>query len=508
MMFKAFQMLSNMTAVAAIALFAAACEPGGGKLNTDNQDSPFDNLPESSIEIYDYSNAVLPSRYYSVKVNGRDALVLPCIDVPKGNQPEYEHNICTFGCDGEVLVQVDSYTELITEAKVLPESRNYQSRIVDGSLQVILKAGDRVAVEINGREDNDVFIFVNPVEKDKPSAGDPDVRFYKAGNIYNEGAIGLQDGETLYIEGGAIVRGNVTCVSGARDIEVRGYGILDSRGNTSRGIQFNSPDGVTVDGITLLNDIQWSTLITQGDNISISNYKVIAVFNPNNGNGRENDALDLLGCTNATVKGCFGYTHDDVFCIKSQKWLFSGKVDNVLFEDCIAWNYLGGNSFIIGAEINQDVSDVTYRNCVSIHSAGDRNRLNRGGLSVHNCAGGHVSDILFEDIVLEDCKECAIHLDIRHSYVGNLGNDVPYTPGTCDGITLRNINIMKKPGYGNMAFGYDEEHRFTNVLFDNVCQEGVRITAGNVGEYFSPDLKYVYKEQNSANLSNVEISYK
>lgn len=494
-------------------LTVQACDKGvgGGTDNNGNQsggDSPFDNLENAETELYAYSNALLPSRYYNVKVNGQEALVLPCIDEPQGGQPDYEHNICTFGCNGKVLVEVSSYSELITEAKVLPESRGYQSRIVDGNLQVILEPGDRVAVEINGKEDNDLFIFVNHLETDKPAEDAANVRFFRAGEIYDANTISLHNGETVYIEGGAIVKANVSGTQ-VSDVALKGYGILDARGLTSRGIQINSSQNIEIDGITLLNDRAWSTFITCSDNIKINNYKVIAVYSPESGKkGRENDALDLLGCTNAEVTHCFGYTHDDVFCIKSQKWTFSGKVDNILFDDCIAWNYQGGNSFIIGAEINQDVSNVTYKNCVSIHSAGDSNRLQRGALSVHNCASAHVSNILFENIVLEDSKECAIHLDIRHSYVGNLGNDVEYAPGTCDGITLRNINIMKKPGYGNMAFGYDENHKFTNVVFDNVCQEGVKITSDNISRFFDPNLKFVYKEQNSANLSNIEITYK
>lgn len=507
---KNFRFFELSLTVLAFAFAAAGCDgtggenhPGGG--STEDEWS----ATEAGTEIYSWSNAVMPSSHYAVAVNGRDALVIPCIDTPEGNQPDNEHNICTFGCDGEVLVEVETYTEDITEVKVLPESRNHRYRIENGALQLFVSPGDRVTVEINGREDNDLFIFANPLETDKPSKDDPSVRYFEAGTVTNAGSMSLSSGQTIYIEGGAIVYGSISS-TGASDIAVRGCGILNSCDNSSssRGIQISGAENLSMDGIILLNDSGWSTFIIESDNITINNYKVIAVWSPANTNGNENDALDLLGCTNATVTGCFGYAHDDVFCVKSQKWTYGAPVDNIVFEDCIAWNIRSGNSFIVGAEVNQDVSNVTYRDCVSIRSADNPGgTLNRAGLAVHNCAGGHLSDILFENIVLEDCREYGIHLDIRRSYVNNLGNGVEYTPGTVDGVTLRNIDILRAPERGNMAFGYDEDHMITGVVFDNVCQEDVEITADNIETYFDPSLSYSYSGKTYPNLSNIEYSF-
>ena len=453
---------------------------GGGK---PTNDTAF-NATDVETELYSYANSVIPSQYYSVKVNGHDATVIPGIAAPEGNQPDEEHQICIFGCAGEVLVEI-----------------------------VMLKPGDRAVVEINGKEDNDLFIFVNPLEDSKPSKDDPDVSYYEAGTVTDVGSMSIPSGHTVYIEGGAIVKGNFTCSQNSSDIAVKGAGIIDSRGVNARGIQFHKISNLTIDGVTMLNDINWSNLIAEGTDVSINNYKVVAVYNPENTTGCENDALDLLGCRNAVVKGCFGYAHDDIFCVKSHKWSYKGEVDNILFEDCIAWNFRSGNSFVVGAETNYDISGVTYRNCVSIHSAGNPSgTLNRGGLSVHHCAGGHVSDILFENIVLEDCKEYGIHIDIRKSYVSNLGNDdnnspVPFSPGTADGIILRNVEILNTPPEGNFAFGYDASHRIEGLVFDNVRIAGTEITAANIETFFDPSMSYHRDEQTSGNLTNVEYSF-
>lgn len=458
-------------------VFSAGCSgksPDGEYVDKTGNDS-FYNIPEAEIELYTYSDAVIPSVYYSVSVNGNMTMVIPTD----------EHDVCAFGCAGPVLVTVSYNADNVEVASVLPLSKGYDSRIKDGKVEIIMSPGDRTVLEINGSEDKNLFLFANPLETDRPSFSDPNVKYFKAGTVSDISVLSVYSGQTVYIEGGAIVKGGLSALD-VSDIKVRGCGILDARGFSSRGIQFHKVNGLVIENIIMFNDINWSNLIAGADNVEITNYKVVALENPEHETGCENDALDILGCRDVVVKGCFGYCHDDVFCVKSHKWDYKGTVRNVLFEDCIAWNYLSGNSFVVGAETNEDVTGVTYRNCYSIHSGGRPTTLFRGGLSVHHCAGGHMSDILFENIWLEDCKEYGIYLDIRKSYVQNLGNGVSWTPGTLDGLELRNVNILKKPKYGSVIAGYDnDEHKLKNVRFVNLVQEGVKITEVNASTVFS-----------------------
>lgn len=426
------------------------------------------------IEIYRYSDEIIPSTYFSVDVNGKASMVLPTI----------EHDVCTFGADGPVTVEVGAWREQIESVIIRPLSKDFHYKMVDGKAQFTLKPYDQVVVEINGNESKCLFIFVNPLETDKPDENDPNVKYFKAGTVSNANFT-LQSGQTLYVEGGAIARGCVAASIETQDITIRGCGIIDARDRDARGIQINKTKNLTIKDVTLINNNNWSTLLTEADGVTVDNYKVVAVKSTMSDSGKENDALDLLGCKNAVVTNCFGYAHDDVFCIKSHKWDYKGTVDNVVFDNCTAWNTTGGNSFIIGAEINENVSNVTYRNCYSVHSAGEEasRGMYRGGLAVHNCAGGHVSDILFENMYLEDCGEFGICLDIRKSYVNNLGNGVEYTPGTCDGIVLRNINILNEPRFGNLVMGKDnDEHKIKNVVMQNIRQGGQLLGSEDIGD--------------------------
>ncbi|MDE6872073.1 MAG: hypothetical protein K2J62_08160 [Bacteroidales bacterium] len=346
-----------------------------------------------------------------------------------------------------------------------------------------LSPGDEAVVEINGSEENSLFIFVNPLETDRPDPSDPDVVYFKSGSVSSRPDLDLKSGQTLYLEGGAIVKGNIKA-NGADNISIRGCGIIDSRGIGARAVQLDNVSGLTIRDITLLNDINWSTFIARSSDIAVDNYKVVAVENPDNPTGCENDALDLLGCTDARVSGCFGYCHDDVFCVKSHKWAYSGEVRNILFEDCTAWNYLSGNSFVIGAETGKNISGVVWRNCRSIHSGGRPSTLYRSGLGIHHCAGGHISDILFENIFLEDCKEYGIYIDIRETGY-QIGDGVTWSPGTMDGITLRNINLLQQARYRNVFYGYDaSEHCIRNVKIENLVIDGKRVTGPDISSVF------------------------
>jgi hypothetical protein len=50
------------------------------------------------------------------------------------------------------------------------------------------------------------------------------VLFFKAGQIYEIGELALQDNQTLYIEGGAVVKGCLRTI-GAQNVTVRGRGV-------------------------------------------------------------------------------------------------------------------------------------------------------------------------------------------------------------------------------------------------------------------------------------------
>jgi len=437
---------------------------------------PPENRPEltQNIDIYQYAPTVMPSGAYAVTVNGRSSQVIPT-DEP---------HLSSFGCDGTVEVIVTPLREHIREAAVRPVSRDFGHRIENDAVVLYMRPYDRAVVEINGDEEHSLFLFANPLETDKPDPDDPSVLYFKAGTVTDIPNISVSSGQTVYIEGGAVVRGSIS----ARNVEnvaVRGCGILDGRVNSDKVVFAYRVHGLTIENITVLNASGWTTMLAECTDITATGYKAVATASMLNASGNENDAFDLLGCSDAEIRYGFSYCHDDTFCIKAQKWSYCGTVDNILFYDCIAWNKECGNSFEIGYELNQNVSNITYRNVCSIRSSGKEQPLRRGVLSLHNGAGGKVSDVLYENVRIEDPREYGIYASIiKTSY--EIGAGVTWTPGEIENVTYRDVHMLHAPKYGNIIEGYDDGlHRIGGVRFENVRIGDELVTERNIGRFFA-----------------------
>lgn len=419
------------------------------------------------VETYRYSPSVIPSTRFTVSVNGENQLVH---ETP-------EPDFCLFGADGRVKVEVRSYVKKIESAVVRPLYRNVEYNVGDDRLTLYMEPGDRFVVEINGDEASPLFLFANPVEE-KPSDRSC-YKYFEAGGVYDAGQITLDSNQKVYIEGGAVVKGYLSAV-GRENVGIEGCGILDDGDNDSRTVTFYKCKGVTMKNVLVRNRNNWTTFIVESTGVRAEGYKVVATASDKaDGSGNENDGFDVMGCNDVIVKSCFAYCHDDAFCVKSQKWGYSGETYDVEFDDCVAWNRNCGNSFELGYETGKDVHDVVFRNVCAVHSAGSAKEFRRGAIGLQNGAGGRVHDILYENMWLEDPKEYGIYITIINSGY-NIGNDVTWTPGYIEGITFRNISLGVMPPKGNFIAGYDSaEHSIKGVVFENLSIAGKKVTTAS-----------------------------
>lgn len=435
-----------------------SCEKGTGRPSDAGKGE--EKVP-GTVQTYVYSRSLKVSQLYDVTVNTETQMVL---------RTEEPH-ICAFGCSDTVKVTVDLLSGKAESVAVRPLNKGYRYRQEDdGRLTLFLAPLDRVVVEFNGSSENPLFLFANPLEE-KP-AREECAYYFEAGKTY-EKTITLSSGK-VYLEAGSYVSGQIHVLSGS-NVQIAGYGILNGVGG-SKPVFINNSDNVSVDGIILVNHDFWSTLATQSTNISFNNYKVVAPASSNE-QGHENDALDILGCSHVRINDCFTYCHDDALCIKSEKWLYKGKVEDYLAEDCIIWNYNNGTSLEIGLELNQDCSDVHFKDIYCVHSGGGMNSgLQRAGIGMKQCAGGTLSNFSFENIYIEDAKEFGIYLGIYKSYA-SIGEGVEWQPGAIDGVSFKNIHIDGPAPYGNVIKGYDnDQHSIKNVHFEGLYRNGERIT--------------------------------
>ena len=176
--------------------------------------------------------------------------------------------------------------------------------------------------------------------------------------------------------------------------------------------------------------------------------------------------------------------HDDVYCLKSQKFKLKGDiVDGIWYDDCIGWNIDAGNTFEIGYETQIDISNVHYKDIYAIHSGTSGTDMRRAALSIHNGAAGTISNVTYENAYIEDAMEFAIYLAcLKHSYnIGydDKGNELQYSPGKIKGICYKGVNLLNsRKGKGLCVVqGYNSEYNVSDVTFTDFNYLGRKITS-------------------------------
>ncbi|WFB34621.1 glycosyl hydrolase family 28 protein [Kiritimatiellota bacterium B12222] len=381
--------------------------------------------------------------------------------------------------DGPVVVEV-SYADRIPIDKVdiRPLNRGINAQIHAASFTFTLHQPDKLSLEIPGRLP--LFLWANPPETDRPDPDDPQVIWYKAGQVYEVGECLLKDGQTLYIEGGAVLRGKVRAHN-ASSITLRGHGILDGgyyfhpAREFMHQARFHRCQQVTVRDITMIHPSGWMLVPVDCDDVDIFNVKQI-------GEVMSSDGIDVVGCRKVHIHDCFLRNNDD--CVVIKAFIIGaqngnrvpcdgrGNVEDVLVENCTFLNAPSGNAMEIGHELNVDyVRNVTFRDIdvLCVHGQG-------AVFSIHNYAQALVEDITFDDIRIEHCYDKLIDFRISRSRysVGDI-------TGRIRNVTLRNIKWSLTPsnaGYTvSMIGGWSPEADIQNINIENFYIDGRRITS-------------------------------
>ncbi|MBQ9798524.1 MAG: hypothetical protein IJO40_01115 [Thermoguttaceae bacterium] len=190
-----------------------------------------------------------------------------------------------------------------------------------------------------------MLIFGNAPEIDAPKPGDANVVYFGPG-VHRPGKIELTDGQTLYLAGGAVVKGAV--LARGKNIVVRGRGILAGEESP----RFNGPgrfmldcvdcENLTVRDITFRNPWSWTFVLWNCDGATIDGVKICGSRMIND------DALDLVNSRNIIVKNCFFRTQDDSIAVKGM--IAGGAAcENIAVEDCVFWTDRA-NIFRVGYE--------------------------------------------------------------------------------------------------------------------------------------------------------------
>ncbi|MCQ2432591.1 MAG: glycosyl hydrolase family 28 protein [Clostridia bacterium] len=243
-----------------------------------------------------------------------------------------------------------------------------------------------------------LHLFIDREDYSLSDTGDPSVLYYGPG-VHEVGQIELKDGQTLFLDEGAVVYACIRAKD-ASHIAIRGAGILDNSHNLEEylfeyhtenndtavknvkrqhTIQLEYCTDITIDGITIRDSLVYNIRPMACRDLTIRNVKIIGCWRFNS------DGIDMHNCENVLIEHCFLRTFDDSICVKGFDCYYEGDVEaavkaamyrngqaydvfrHVLIRDCTIWNDWG-KCLEIGAETRaEEISDIVFEDCSIIH---------------------------------------------------------------------------------------------------------------------------------------------
>ncbi|MGO9203003.1 MAG: glycosyl hydrolase family 28 protein [Limisphaerales bacterium] len=374
-----------------------------------------------------------------------------------------------FDMQGTVTVTV-TCPEVIQSARVLPSSWKIAPVVRGKSLSLTITEPRPLTIEVNGDWVGSLHLFANPPDADAPKPGDPNVLYFGPG-IHEVSHLVVTNGQTVYVAGGAVVRGvvrpeepfQVSGYSGLRtysptfalkgtNITFRGRGIVDgSRCPThARNLLLVQGKDITLEGVILRDSSTWNIPIRRSERVTARNLKLL-------GCRANSDGIDICNSQDVTVEGCFIRTLDDLIVVKTDKG--QGEARRIVARNCVLWNEVA-HALSIGAELRENVDDVRFINCDVIHDKG-----REWTLRIYHCDSARISNVRFENLrVEESARLISLWID---KAVWTRDRE----RGHIDGVVFKNIRAVADPLRVELK-GFDDTHAVENVLFQDVVVNG------------------------------------
>lgn len=407
-----------------------------------------------------FPSSLTRSNAFQIKANGQD---LDVIHHPDGHWTSFE-------CDTAVEIEVSAESGT-DKAVIRPLSREIQGETREGSVRFSISGPQYLLLEMPGQPL--LFIYAQAPAPAAPT-GDK-VRRFEAGKVHEAGEIVLRDGETCWIEPGAVVRGYIRA-SEATGVRIGGYGVLDGsywigRKGKNRSILLDRCRDIKIEDILMLGPTGWMIVLGGCEGVEVNRVREIA-----DGNG--SDGVDVVGSRHVRITGCCFRNGDDNVVIKSfiaesdaglpLPW--DGMVEDVRVSGCMLYGTMGGSAMEIGFELRTDmVRDIRFEDIdvMGVHSFGSV-------FGIHNGDHATVEDVTWENIRVEHHYDKLIDFrtlwsrwnrDAERGYIRN--------------ITLRNIRALQNfanPGYTlSVMCGFDAEHPVDGVRIEDFELGGKKV---------------------------------
>jgi hypothetical protein len=422
------------------------------------------------------------SEDYKVDAGGKPVFVYTA-PVLRGGPASFSY----FDFSESVTVTVVSMRK-IDSVKILPASYAIKPTVSANRVSFTLSKPGNLTIELNDNFDRPLHLFANPPEVDIPDPTSKDVIYFGPG-VHEVTTLRPKSGQTVYLAGGAILRAkippdekptieknwsgnkvytNLLQTVGAKDVRVRGRGILDMGPlpwHARAAMVFRDSTDILVEGIIIIDIPAWGVVTHSSKNIVVRNVKQIC-------HRQNSDGIDICNSQDVLVEDCFLRNNDDEVCVKTTKPPPAMESKNIIVRRCVIWNERA-RGLGITSETRANISNVLFKDCDIIRDFSTYHECS--ALAVLVSDSGMMTDIRFENIRVDHCEKTLIKCWIGKDMWGH-----DKSRGHIKGLTFKDIMVTSKSTAKNVPAiilsGYDATHLIEDVLIQNVWIKGILLT--------------------------------
>jgi hypothetical protein len=414
----------------------------------------FSSAAKGIVTVYNAPDSIMHSREYMVEIFQNEMSHKSFVYTSNNKfadkldaMTDFNH-WTTFSFSGAVTVKITKRNGFVGGAKVYPLSLGIEPVIQGKTLTFTLQKPAKLYIEMLHMDEHPLFVFADEPEMDVPDKSDPNVIWFDEGQLYNVGEkFPVKSGQTVYVEGGAWVYGTFALEENAKNVTIKGRGVISSeklgRRPNSQNIPVSTIYGpgtngnCIIEGITITDPAHFC-IITYIPN-QTRNVKLFGWWYQTDGWG---------GGDNSTLEDAFIKVNDDNVKVYRQ----NQKISNL-----IIYQQLNGAPFQLSwgnhAANNCTVDGVEIVKCFVPYDSrpGNGDLINLR----HHGKGEHIYNLRFSNITAN-----------RGVYrILGLNND---RGGKVENIVLENFSIdggVMEPGY-IINTGKIEKIKLKNVRVD------------------------------------------
>jgi hypothetical protein len=359
-----------------------------------------------------------------------------------------------------------------------------EARLEDEHTLLLTLDGPRyLSIEPDGRK-GPLLLFANPLESAAPKAGDPGVVYFGPG-IHQPGRIDLTNGQTLYLAGGAVVKGAVAAQGS--NLRLLGRGILDGSDYEWRKGPYNVTIGihgtnVEVGGITIRGSSHWTIVPRGSRGVTVHHVKLC------NSRVQNDDGINPCNSQDVLITDCFIRSDDDCVAMKGLDFSSpNSNVEDITVQNCVLWCDRA-RIFLLGHESRAPyMRRVLLRNLDIIHFTMTPFLFEPG------------EEMRLEDVKVENVR---MHGEGQREFIRlrPVVNQYMRTkvPGYVRNVTFKDVTLSGRPGaYRVQLEGADATHNVRDVTFDQVSILATNLTRASsqlsVGNHAGP-VRFVERE--------------